>query len=218
MVIMLLLAANLLVFAWEVIVGLQSDAELHRLISQGALVPARFTSGWRQGDVWLDLLTATFLHGGLAHLLGNLWFLWVFGRSVETRVGSPVFLLLYTIAAVGAALLQVAVDPRSTVPMIGASGAISGVLGAYFVLFRSGWVLTLVPWIVPLIPVPAVIFLALWFLLQMGNGIGALLDDTAHPGGGIAWWAHAGGFVAGVVVALLLPRARGRRGRRARRR
>jgi membrane associated rhomboid family serine protease len=146
-----------------------------------------------------------FLHGGWAHLLGNLWFLWIFGGNVEDRLGAFKFLLFYLLAGFVAAVVQVAVDPGSAVPMIGASGAISGVLGAYLILFPTAWVWSLVPWIVPVLPVPAVVFLVLWFAAQTLNGLGALAVGAT---GGVAWWAHAGGFAAGVAMIVWAKRAR----------
>jgi membrane associated rhomboid family serine protease len=142
-----------------------------------------------------------FLHGGLFHLLGNVWFLWVFGANVEGRVGGWRYLLIYALAGLAAAGAQVATGPLSPVPMIGASGAISGVLGAYLVLFPTAFVWTLIPWIVPIVPVPAMIFLVLWFVMQAYNGVGALLG-VANIDGGVAWAAHAGGFAAGVAMLI----------------
>jgi membrane associated rhomboid family serine protease len=211
-----LVAAMLAVFVYEVFLGVQGQRVLERFVVAGAVIPERFVTGWRGAEAWADLFTAMFLHGGIAHVAGNAWFLWVFGRSVEDRVGSMFFGLLYVVAGVAAALIQIAVEPDSRVPMIGASGAISGVLGAYFLLLPSAWVVTLVPWLVPIVPLPAVVFLLLWFLLQMSNGMGSLLDGAGGAGGGIAWWAHIGGFLAGIVIAWGAPKARRPR-RRARR-
>ena len=134
-----------------------------------------------------------FMHGGVLHLLGNVWFLWIVGGNVEGRVGALRYLGLYAAAGGAAAAAQVAAGPFSVLPMVGASGAISGVLGAYLILFPTAFVWTLVPWIVPILPVPAMVFLVLWFVLQAYNGVGSLLDGV-HAGGGVAWWAHAGGF------------------------
>jgi membrane associated rhomboid family serine protease len=147
-----------------------------------------------------------FLHGGFAHVLGNCWFLWVFGNNIEDKLGSFRFAFFYVASGFGAAALQSLVYPASTVPMIGASGAISGVLGAYLFLFPFAWIYTLVPWIVPILPIPALVFLVVWFGLQAVNGYGALMSgQMAH--GGVAWWAHAGGFVTGFA---LIAWARGR--------
>jgi membrane associated rhomboid family serine protease len=113
--------------------------------------------------------------------------------------------LFYVLSGFGAAALQVAVDPGSTLPMLGASGAISGVLGGYLVMFPTAWILTLVPWVVPIVPVPAFVWLIVWFGLQALNGAGALMKDEMARGG-VAWWAHAGGFLTGLIVTILLKR------------
>ena len=166
-----------------------------------ALVPERWIRAWTTWEAWIPVLSSAFLHGGPAHVLGNGWFLWVFGRSLEEHVGAPRFLLIYVAGAVGAALAQVASAPTSTVPMVGASGAISAVMGAYFVRLPTRWIVSLVPWVVPVLPVPAFVFLVLWFTLQLTQGVDTLGSTSAE--GGVAWWAHAGGFVAGVALSLL---------------
>jgi membrane associated rhomboid family serine protease len=203
-----LILVNLAVFAYEV--RLAMAGRMGPFVLEYALVPRRLLAGGDEGAQWLTVLTHMFLHGGFAHVLGNGWFLWVFGRSVEDRLGPAGFLLLYLLAGVAAAALQVLATPYSPLPMIGASGAISGVLGAYLILFPTAWIYTLVPWIVPIVPVPAFLFLVLWFVVQAFNGFGALLDSRL--GGGVAWWAHAGGFVAGMGL-LLLARNQARRRR-----
>ncbi|MBW8781209.1 MAG: rhomboid family intramembrane serine protease [Verrucomicrobia bacterium] len=197
----LLILANLGVFAYEVMLALQGGGGANVFLKNHALVPARLIAGWDDEGQWLTLFTHMFLHGGVAHVLGNCWFLWVFGRSVEDRLGPFLYLGFYLVCGLGAAALQIVVEPSASVPMLGASGAISGVLGAYFVLFPTAWIVTLVPWIVPVVPVPAFVFLILWFALQTVNGFGALMDGNA-AGGGVAWWAHAGGFVTGVCLTL----------------
>lgn len=191
----LLVAANLGVFGWEMWLGIGgSDKVLAGFVTEHALVAGRLIHHPDDARQWLTMLTHMFMHGGVAHVLGNLWFLWIFGRPVEDRLGPVQYLLLYLLAGTVAATAQVAADPGAMVPMLGASGAISGVLGAYLMLFPTAWVLALVPWIVPVLPVPAVIFLVLWFAFQMWSGLGAL---AAGLDGGVAWWAHVGGFVAG---------------------
>ena len=196
----LLIAANLGVFGWEVWLGYAgSERLLAGFVTEHALVAHRLIGHPDDGRQWLTLLTHMFMHGGIAHVLGNLWFLWIFGSKVEDRLGPVKYLLFYLLAGGVAAAVQVAVDPGATVPMLGASGAISGVLGAYLILFPTAWVLALVPWIVPVLPVPAVIFLVLWFVIQAWSGLGAL---AAGVDGGVAWWAHAGGFVAGATMIL----------------
>jgi len=192
----LLILANLAVFAYQVWLAL--GKQMDPFLVQYALVPSRLFAHSHDGAQWLTVLTHMFLHGGLAHVLGNCWFLWIFGNNVEEHLGSFTFLIFYLLSGVAAAMLQVIVDPGSTLPMIGASGAISGVLGAYLLLFPTAWIITLVPWIVPIVPVPAFLFLVLWFFIQTFNGYGSLLAHNS--GGGVAWWAHAGGFAAGMAL------------------
>lgn len=207
-----LLAVNLAVFGYEVVLALADGPGLGAFVRQFAVVPARLVTGWADASQWLTLLTALFLHGSPAHLLGNGWFLWVFGRSVEASLGPGRFLAIYLAAGVAGTAVQVAIGPDSTLPMMGASGAISGVLGVYFVLFPTAWVVSLVPWIVPVVPIPAFVFLILWFLLQTLNGVGDLMAGADRAGGGVAWWAHAGGFIVGALLAST--RRRVRRARR----
>jgi membrane associated rhomboid family serine protease len=198
----LFVSANVAVFAWQLWLAWADHGRgLEPFMREYALVPRRLLAGYADERQWLTLFSHLFLHGGVAHLLGNIWFLWIFGGSVEDRLGPVVFLLFYLTAGVGAAATQILVEPGSTLPMLGASGAISGVLGAYLVLFPTAWIVSLVPWIVPIVPVPAVVFLVLWFVLQAYNGVGTLLNG-AGAAGGVAWWAHAGGFVAGFCLIL----------------
>ena len=176
-----------------------------------ALVPARLFAHWDDGAQWLTVFTHMFLHGGLGHVAGNCWFLWIFGNNVEDRLGPFKFLLFYLMAGMAAAAVQTGFSLDSPVPMIGASGAISGVLGAYLVLYPTALIYTLVPWIVPIVPVPAFVFLVLWFVVQAFNGFGALLGGgLGGPApGGVAWWAHAGGFAAGFLsIRRMLSRVR----------
>lgn len=198
----LLIAANLGVFAWQVWLSVNGGGRaLAGFVTTHALVAQRIVQHPLDQQQWLTVLSHMFLHGGILHVLGNMWFLWLFGGNVEDRLGAFRFLLFYLVTGLAAATAQVAVGPMSTLPMVGASGAISGVLGAYLVLFPTAFVWTLVPWFVPVIPVPAILFLVLWFFLQAFNGVGALLNGTSADAG-VAWWAHAGGFVAGVALIL----------------
>jgi membrane associated rhomboid family serine protease len=139
-----------------------------------------------------------FLHGGWMHVIGNMWYLWIFGDNVEDRVGHGRFMVFYLLCGIAAALGQVVVDPNSTLPTIGASGAIAGVMGAYFVLYPRSRVLTLIPLIVlmPIVEVPAIVLLGLWFLMQLFNA-GTIAMTTSSRGGGVAFAAHVIGFVAG---------------------
>ncbi len=148
---------------------------------------------------WATLITSMFLHGGWLHLIGNMIYLWLFGRGVESALGSLRYLVFYLLCGVAAGLTQAIIDPASELPMIGASGAIAGTLGGYLVLYPRGNVV-LFAWIfifVRLISVPAVLMLGLWFLLQLASGLAAAPDES-----GVAFWAHVGGFVLG---ALLVP-------------
>jgi membrane associated rhomboid family serine protease len=206
----LLILANLAVFGYQVWLWLDPTARpggLETFMREYSLVPRRLLGNPAMAQ-WETVFTSMFLHGGVAHVLGNCWFLWVFGPKVEDRLGSFQYLGFYLVCGVGAALAQVVVDPGAAVPMLGASGAISGVLGAYFVMFPTAWIYALVPWIVPILPVPAVLFLLLWFLLQTVNGVGALMAGAI---GGVAWWAHFGGFITGMVLVAVIKRTTGLR-------
>ncbi len=142
-----------------------------------------------------------FVHGGLAHLAGNMLFLWIFGDNVEDRLGHGRFLAFYLTCGVAAALAQTALDPSSPVPMVGASGAIAGVMGAYLVMYPQSRVLMLFPFPLMLFEVPAIVFLALWFVVQFISGLGSLATIGAGDlTGGVAFWAHVVGFAAGLVL------------------
>ncbi len=146
---------------------------------------------------WVTIFSAMFMHAGLAHIGGNLLYLWIFGDNVEDRLGTWLFVVFYLACGVIATIAQVVVDPSSTIPNLGASGAIAGVLGAYLILYPQQRVLVLFGY--RTIPVPAVIVIGLWFVLQLFGGVGQL---SAAGEGGVAYMAHLGGFVAGVVGAL----------------
>ena len=202
-----LIAVNVLVFLHETALG----PYLPQFIEHYGLVPYVFVHwGERFGTPvdparFLPLFTSMFWHGGWGHLLGNMLYLWIFGDNVEDRLGHGRFLLFYVGCGLIAALTQVALSPESTLPTVGASGAIAGVLGAYLISFPRSRVLTL--FFVWLIEVPAVAYLAFWFVLQLLSGVASLGEPDGM--GGVAWWAHVGGFVAGIVgVAVISPPAR----------
>jgi membrane associated rhomboid family serine protease len=149
----------------------------------------------------VPLFTSMFLHGGWLHLIGNMWFLWIFGDNVEDTLGSVRYFFFYLLCGLGAGIVHWLSQPASPVPTVGASGAIAGVLGAYAVLFPGARVLTLVPvfFVIQLVEVPAILLLALWFLLQLLTGAVAPLHGTS---GGVAWGAHVGGFLLGLLAVL----------------
>jgi rhomboid family protein len=188
---------NALVFFYE-----QSlpEIELERFVFTSGLIPARFD--------WFTVLTSMFLHGGWMHFLGNMLYLWIFGDNVEDRLGHGRFIFFYLLCGTTAALAQVAMSPFSRIPMVGASGAIAGVMGGYLVLFPHSRVLTLIPifFFIELVEVPAVFFLGLWFVIQFLSGVGSLGVPVTQEVGGVAFWAHVAGFVAGVAAVLLLRR------------
>lgn len=207
-----LIALNLFAFYWE----LQQGTALPRSIRAFGLRPIVFTSHWQtlSLQVWIPLVTSMFLHGGWLHLLGNMLFLWVFGGNVEDRLGHGRFLGLYLASGLLAAATQMWVAPDAMMPMIGASGAIAGVLGAYLFLFPRARVLTLVPILFLFFfwELPAILVLALWFLGQFVSGV-AVLDTGQALYGGVAYWAHIGGFLAGALSGILLEPQRSARPR-----
>ncbi len=206
-------------FAWELGLGAGSGAAaLHRLITEWGVVPARLTTAWGRGDFLsvdtATLVTSQFLHGGWLHLLGNMLYLWIFGNNVEDRLGRVGFLLFYLAGGAAAGLAQVAVDPTSSAPTIGASGAIAATLGAYIVMFPGARVTSLIflGFFYQMLNIPAVVVLGFWFLLQLVDGFASL---GVAQSGGVAFFAHIGGFVLGVLVGLAArPGTAGPAGRR----
>jgi membrane associated rhomboid family serine protease len=181
-----LIVVNVLVFLFELSLGNSLDLFLY---SYG-LIPAEFSIA--------TLLTSMFLHGGFAHVAGNMLFLWIFGDNVEDRMGHGRFLLFYLLCGAAAALAQTLMLPESRLPMVGASGAVAGVMGAYFVLYPRSLIVTFV--FFTFVEVPAILFLGLWFLVQFLNGVGSVAASaTSATTGGIAFWAHVAGFAAGAA-------------------
>ncbi len=208
--------ACFVVFAAELaLLASGGDAALEALIDRWGLIPADLTAAWGRGAFLstetLTLFTSQFLHGGWLHLLGNLLYLWIFGNNIEDRFGRVRFLAFYLVGGAVAGLAQVAIGPTSTVPTIGASGAIAATLGAYLVLFPRARVTSLVflVFFYQLIDVPAVIVLLFWFVLQLIDGLAAI--GVTDVTGGVAFFAHIGGFAFGAGVAALVI-AVGRRG------
>ena len=192
-----LIGINTLAFLYELSLG----NLLERFIFTFGLVPADFS--------WVSVLTSMFLHGGLMHFGGNMLYLWIFGDNVEDRMGHGRFLVFYLLCGTVAGLTQTVFAPDSMIPMVGASGAIAGVMGAYFVLYPHSRIVTLLPFIViTVVEVPAILFLGIWFLMQFLSGVGSIADSS--PGGTgrslIAFWAHVAGFVAGLVGVFVFRR------------
>jgi membrane associated rhomboid family serine protease len=198
-----LILVNVIVFFFEL--GLPHEA-LERLVYLFGLVPARFTDpewaasvGFPIGSYW-PILTHQFLHGGLLHIVFNMWTLWIFGDNVEDRMGPLRFTIFYLVCGTIAGLTHMFTNPDSMIPSVGASGAIAGVLGAYFLLFPTARLVVMLP--ILFFPfffeVPAVFYLALWFFSQLFSGTLALAGPQQI--GGIAWWAHIGGFIAGMIL------------------
>lgn len=192
----ILIGLNVLAFLYEQSL---SERSLERFILQYGTVPLRFTDGSITASDVLTLFTSMFLHGGWLHIGGNMLYLWIFGNNIEDRLGIIRFVIFYFLGGIAAAALQIVIDPSSRVPMIGASGAIAGVLGGYIVLYPRARVQTLVFIFVfiQVVSVPAGILLGWWFFLQVINGFFSLGNSA---GGGVAFFAHIGGFIAGAIL------------------
>ena len=210
MITFLLIGLNAVVWLYQVSLG---DAATDFVYSY-AVIPFRFLELFPRDPV--ELLTpvfAMFLHGGWLHILGNMLYLYIFGDNVEDMLGRGKFLFFYIACGVLSFAAQILFQTHSMVPNVGASGAIAGILGAYFILFPRARVLTLIPLFLffPLVEIPAFVFLGIWFLIQFLSGAASLGRSSALSGG-VAWWAHIGGFVAGVVLLkILLPADAARR-------
>ena len=207
-----LIVASVAVFIYELTL---STADINVFIVDHGIIPLQLVD-WVQSPSGLEepgtVFTSMFLHGGWLHLLGNMLFLWVFGDNVEDSLGHLRYLLFYLLAGVGAVALQVYIDQDGTIPMVGASGAIAGVLGAYLILYPRATVAVLIPWLwfFGAFPVPAVFLIGVWFLLQLLNGVAAIATATGVDTG-IAFWAHVGGFLTGLALVFVFRRGRRRR-------
>jgi membrane associated rhomboid family serine protease len=199
----LIIAVNVLIFIYQISLGLQWEGFYYKF----SVIPSRIVESLHSEIfrplTFLTLVTSMFLHGGWLHLGGNMLYLWVFGDNVEDKFGHGRFLVFYLICGITATMLHIFMEPASTVPTIGASGAISGVLGAYILMFPRTRVLTLIPIFIfiQLAELPAFIILGFWFVLQFINGMVSLGYATSGMGG-VAWWAHIGGFIAGLLLVL----------------
>lgn len=212
----------LTVLAWLLVQGGGATLPLARSVCEFGLIPGELTASLPPGTRFPmgeglvcvtdpgrqvpNVMTSMFLHGSWMHLLGNMWFLWLFGNNIEDSMTRPRFLAFYLLTGLAAALAQVVADPSSNVPMVGASGAISGVMGAYLVLFPRVRVFTLVPLglFLTSIALPAWVMLIYWAVLQFFGGVTSIVAEQT---GGVAFWAHLGGFLAGVILIKLFERA-----------
>ena len=201
-----LILLNALVFLQELALG----PRLETLLLNWGIVPVRYTEAaqfFSLSEKVVPIFASMFLHGGWLHLIGNMWVLWIFGDNVEDQLGHARYLGFYLVSGLAAALLHIFTNLHSTVPTIGASGAIAGVMGAYFRFFPRARVDTLIPpfFLGPFFELPAVLFLGFWFLLQFYNGA-LSLAGRGQGFGGVAWWAHVGGFIFGAILASVVRR------------
>ncbi|HEV8346152.1 MAG TPA: rhomboid family intramembrane serine protease [Vicinamibacterales bacterium] len=184
-----IIALNAVAFLFELSLG---ERQLTEFLYFYGVIPAAFS--------WPTLITSMFLHGGWSHFIGNMWYLWIFGDNVEDRVGHGRFIVFYLLCGIAAAIGQIVMDPYSELPTIGASGAIAGVMGAYFVLYPHSRVLTLIPWIfIQIVEIPAIVLLGFWFLMQFLSAGAIAVTSNSHGGGGVAFAAHVAGFVVGAI-------------------
>lgn len=199
---------NVAVFLYELSLGPALDS----FISEYGVTPAAVFA-WPQSQLSVLALVlpfpaSMFLHGGWLHLIGNMWYLWIFGDNVEDRLGHWMYLLFYLACGIGAGIVHTMMNAAATIPSIGASGAIAGVLGAYLVSYPFARVLTLIPIFIfiQIIEIPAIVVLGFWFLIQFLYGAAALGTTAGVETGGVAWWAHIGGFLLGIILVGLFPR------------
>jgi membrane associated rhomboid family serine protease len=202
-----IIVINVVAFLYELTLG----PLLESFLIQFGVVPAA-VARWPESElpvqaVAIPFVTSMFLHGGWLHLIGNMWYLWIFGDNIEDRLGHFTFLIFYLLCGVGAGIVHTVLNLHTIVPAVGASGAIAGVLGAYIVSYPFARVMTLVPIFIfiQVIEIPAILVLGLWFLMQFFYGTASLAVTTASEGG-VAWWAHVGGFVIGLILVGLFPR------------
>jgi len=210
----LLIGINVFMFFWELSLG----PDLDRALFSVAFIPARF---WMSPNVSANIIRmfiSMFLHGGWLHLGGNMLYLWIFGDNIEDRLGHFRYFLFYLLCGIAATMAHAVMNPGSRVPSIGASGAIAGVLGAYLLLFPRARVTTLIPifFFITIREIPAVIVLGLWFVLQLFVGVTSLSAADAASQGGVAYFAHIGGFVAGMILVALMGGFRRRQARAVR--
>ncbi len=203
---------NVVVF----IIQLSAGPRLDALLFQFGVVPIKviYSSeipGSTFANTYFPFLSYMFLHGGFVHLIGNMWYLWIFGDNIEETLGRFRFILFYLLCGIGSAMVHIYLNSQSGIPCVGASGAIAGVLGAYMVTFPRARVLVIIPLFIiwEIIELPAVFVLGFWFLIQFFSGAAAI--SKVQGGGGVAWWAHIGGFILGIILIKIFPKSRYRR-------
>jgi membrane associated rhomboid family serine protease len=205
----LLIAVNILVFFYQLSLGIKLEGFYYSFSVIPNHIYQALHSEVLRPFVFITLITSLFMHGGWLHLVGNMLYLWIFGDNVEDKLGHIRFLVFYLLCGIAASALHIFLEPTSNVPTIGASGAISGILGAYILMFPRARVLTLIPIFIfiQIAELPAYVILGLWFVLQFFNGMLSL--GYANAGmGGVAWWAHIGGFIAGLLLVIPLRKYR----------
>jgi membrane associated rhomboid family serine protease len=204
-----IIGLNVLVFLFELSIGAEGRRALNAFVFEFGVVPVRIERAlagvgqYTLATTLPTILTSMFLHGGWLHIIGNMWFLWIFGDNIEDHLGHFRYLLFYLACGVAAAITHIIFNLSSNEPTVGASGAIAGVMGAYVILYPRARVLTLVFFF--LWWIPAWVFLGYWFLIQFLSGAALSVAETSRSTGGIAFWAHVGGFVAGILLIKILP-------------
>ncbi len=206
---LLLILANIAVFTYQITLPPHA---VQAFVNTYAVVPAKIQLAlaghhYMLTQALLPLFTCMFLHGGWLHIIGNMWFLWIFGANVEDHMGPLAYLVFYLLCGVGSSVAQTAFSWGSHIPALGASGAISGVLGAYIIFFPTSQIYTLVTLFIIWFRarIPAIAFIGLWFVLQALSAFGSLGGAGRLEEGGVAWWAHVGGFVLGLLLAKIIP-------------
>ena len=197
-----LIAINVAIFIFQITL---QPAEIESLLTNFGIIPEEISRGQ---DVF-TLMTSMFLHGGIMHLLGNMLFLWIFADNIEAVVGSTLFALFYIVGGLFASAAHIMTDVSSMIPTVGASGAISAVMGAYLIMFPKSRIKVL--FIIKTFYISALVFLGLWFVQQLFSGVGTFAPATAEEAGGVAWWAHIGGFVYGVAAGWFFKQRFGHR-------